>query len=116
MVEALDKLCRGQVDKFIRIPHRHSIYRQAHRNYNYRNMEDPLVDIPKIIQIILGSGKKDSKDQKNYAEEITKYYHENVEYKTFMNYIPSGRKSRDSLIALSRFYRGNYLLKGRIVL
>jgi hypothetical protein len=69
-------------------------------------MDDPLDDIPRNIQIILGSSQKNSEDQ---IKEITTYYHEHVEYKSFTGYIPSNGLSRSALIDLNRFYRGNYL-------
>jgi len=61
-------------------------------------MDDPLTDIPKILPIILGSSPKLSGDQ-------TKYYHENIEYKNFTEYIPSNRHSLENLIALNRLHR-----------
>jgi hypothetical protein len=65
-------------------------------------MDDPLTDIPKIITIILGSGPKLASDQ-------TRYYHENIEYKNFIEHIPSNKHSLENFIALNRLNRGNYL-------
>ncbi|CAG8488449.1 9983_t:CDS:2 [Rhizophagus irregularis] len=62
-------------------------------------MDDPLTDIPKIIPIILGSNQKLLSDQ-------TKYYHENIEYKSFTQYIPSNKDSLENFTALNRLNRG----------
>ncbi|CAG8474423.1 45726_t:CDS:2 [Gigaspora margarita] len=64
-------------------------------------MDDPVQDIPKIIDLILGSKKNAYSPQ-----EIAQYYCESVEFKGFLTYIPSGRCSRDKFIALNRFYKG----------
>ena len=73
-------------------------------------MNGPFIDILKIIiRIVLGSNQKNSKDQNLFVEEIMKYYHENVEYKHFMVYIPSNWQSHNGLIVLGKFYHGNYL-------
>ncbi|CAB4374073.1 hypothetical protein RhiirA5_351064 [Rhizophagus irregularis] len=61
-------------------------------------MDDPLTDIPKIIPIILGSNQKLLSDQ-------TKYYHENIEYKSFTQYIPSNKDSLENFTALNRLNR-----------
>ncbi|GBC06474.1 hypothetical protein RclHR1_06870005 [Rhizophagus clarus] len=61
-------------------------------------MDDPLTDIPDILPIILGSSQKLSSDQ-------TIYYHENIEYKNFVQYIPSNKHSLENFIALNRLNR-----------
>ncbi|CAG8662309.1 745_t:CDS:2 [Dentiscutata erythropus] len=63
-------------------------------------MNDPIQDIPEIIDLILGS-----KDTYN-SQDVAKYYCEQVEFKNFMTYIPSGRCSRDRFVALNRCCRG----------
>ncbi|RIA97270.1 hypothetical protein C1645_814352 [Glomus cerebriforme] len=68
-------------------------------------MDNPIEDIPKIIQFILGSSQKNEKEQKRYVDEITKYYQQNVEYKNFIFYIASNKHSLENFIALNRFYR-----------
>ncbi|CAG8600502.1 22821_t:CDS:2 [Cetraspora pellucida] len=69
-------------------------------------MENPVQDIPSIIDLILCSSNS------HKPQEVAKYYCENLEFKNFMTYIPSGRCSRDSFVALNQCYRG-YICPGK---
>ncbi|CAG8671088.1 7858_t:CDS:2, partial [Dentiscutata heterogama] len=64
-------------------------------------MDDPVQDIPKIIDLILGSKNKGYNPQ-----EVSEYYCVNLEAKNFMTYIPSGPSSRECFISLNRCYKG----------
>nr|CAG8443060.1 6200_t:CDS:2 [Entrophospora candida]CAG8452627.1 10362_t:CDS:2 [Entrophospora candida] len=65
-------------------------------------MDSPIDKIPEIIKIIIGS----KENNKLCAEEIKKYYRDDVEYKHFLTYIHSSHNSRERLIALNKFNKG----------